>query len=117
MPRRLGSRFRRTCVRGFPGLRLLDHPDRFLRNDVGGSQMLGCGWRFGRLGIKLDVRGRLATKNIRYRLAGGLRSARLFLYQRLPVSDRDLIIIRMNFGKGQEAVTVPAVINEGGLER
>src|SRR5215208_1694769 len=73
MPRRLGSRFRRTCVRGFPGLRLLDHPDRFLRNDVGRSQMLGCGWSFGRLGIRLDVGGRLATKNIRYRLAGGLR--------------------------------------------
>ena len=37
--------------------------------------------------------------------------------QRLPVSDRDLIVIRMNFGESEKAVAVPAIVDEGGLER
>ena len=37
--------------------------------------------------------------------------------QRLPVGDRDLIIIRMNFAEGEKAVAVPAVVDEGGLQR
>ena len=39
-----------------------------------------------------------------------------FLKQRLPVGDRDLVIIRMDFGEGEEAVPVAAVIDEGGLQ-
>ena len=43
--------------------------------------------------------------------------ARLVLEQRLPVGDRDLVIVGMNFGEGEEAVAVAAVVDEGGLQR
>ena len=43
--------------------------------------------------------------------------AGLIIEQRLPVSDGNLVIIRMDFRKGEESVTVSAVIDEGGLER
>ena len=43
--------------------------------------------------------------------------ARFFVEQRLTVGDRNLIIIGVDFGEGEEAVTVPAVIDEGGLKR
>jgi hypothetical protein len=36
--------------------------------------------------------------------------------QRLPVGDRDLIIVRMDFAEGQEAVPVAAIFDEGGLQ-
>jgi hypothetical protein len=39
------------------------------------------------------------------------------LDQRLPVGDRNLVIIRMNFAEGQEAVAVAAIFDEGGLQR
>ena len=39
------------------------------------------------------------------------------LDQGLPVGDRNLIIIRVNFAEGQEAVPVAAVFDEGGLQR
>src|SRR3954467_11475069 len=67
--RRLGP----ACLRTFLRLRLLDHADRFLRDEIGGSQMFGRGWRFRWLGIRLDVGGRLAAENIRHRVAAGLR--------------------------------------------
>ena len=48
----------------------------------------------------------------------GVAMRALFLGdQRLPVGDRDLIVIRMDFGERQEAVAVAAVVDEGGLER
>jgi hypothetical protein len=37
--------------------------------------------------------------------------------QRLPVGDRNLIIIRMDFAEGQKTVTVAAVLDEGRLQR
>ena len=37
--------------------------------------------------------------------------------QRLPVGDRDLVVVGMDFRKRQEAVAVAAVVDEGGLER
>ena len=37
--------------------------------------------------------------------------------QRLPVSDRDLIVIRMDFAEREEAVTVAAVVDERRLKR
>ena len=37
--------------------------------------------------------------------------------QRLTVGDRNLIVVRMNFAEGQEAVAVAAIFDEGGLER
>ncbi len=42
----------------------------------------------------------------------------LFLVdQRLPVGDRDLVVVGMNFTERQEAVAIAAIIDEGGLER
>jgi len=41
----------------------------------------------------------------------------LGLDQRLPVGDRDLIIVGMDFAEGEEAVAVAAIFDEGGLER
>jgi hypothetical protein len=41
-----------------------------------------------------------------------------FLPQKgLPVGERDLVIIGVDFGEGQEAVAVAAVIDEGRLQR
>ena len=37
--------------------------------------------------------------------------------QRLPIGDRDLIIVRMDFAEGEEAVAVAAIFDEGGLQR
>jgi hypothetical protein len=37
--------------------------------------------------------------------------------QRLPVGDRDLVIVGMDFAEGQEAVPVAAILDEGGLQR
>ena len=39
-----------------------------------------------------------------------------FLEQRLTIRDRDLVIIRVDFGEGEKAVPVAAVIDEGGLK-
>ena len=39
------------------------------------------------------------------------------LDQRLTVGNRNLIIVRMNFAEGQEAVAVAAIFNEGRLQR
>src|ERR1700761_1259883 len=39
------------------------------------------------------------------------------LDQRLPVGDRDLIIVGMDFAEGEEAVPVAAIFDEGGLQR
>ena len=41
----------------------------------------------------------------------------LFLQERLPVGERDLIIVGMNFAEGQETVTVAAVVDERRLQR
>ena len=43
------------------------------------------------------------------------RRARLGVDQRLPVGDRDLVIVGMDFGKRQIAVAVAAVLDEGRL--
>ena len=42
---------------------------------------------------------------------------RLFLEKRLTIGDRNLIIVRMNFGKSEKAVSIAAVVNEGRLQR
>ena len=46
---------------------------------------------------------------------GALRAA-LFVDERLPVGDRDLIVVGMDFAEGEEAVTVAAVIDKGRLQ-
>jgi hypothetical protein len=37
--------------------------------------------------------------------------------QRLPVGNRDLVVVGMDFAEGEEAVAVTAIFDEGGLER
>nr|WP_283816633.1 hypothetical protein [Bradyrhizobium diazoefficiens] len=39
------------------------------------------------------------------------------LDQRLPVGDRDLVVVGMDFAEGEEAVAVATIFNESGLER
>jgi hypothetical protein len=41
----------------------------------------------------------------------------LGLNQRLPVGNRDLVVVGMDFAEGEEAVAVAAIFDEGGLER
>jgi hypothetical protein len=41
----------------------------------------------------------------------------LGLDQCLPVGDRDLVVVGMDFAEGEEAVAVAAIFNESGLER
>ncbi len=43
--------------------------------------------------------------------------ALLVLEQCLPVGHRDLVIIRVDFREGEEAVPVAAIVDEGGLQR
>ena len=38
------------------------------------------------------------------------------LDQRLPVGNRDLVIVGMDFAEGEEAVAVAAIFDEGGLQ-
>ena len=38
------------------------------------------------------------------------------LDQRLAIGDRNLIIVRMDFAEGEKAVTVAAILDEGGLQ-
>ena len=42
---------------------------------------------------------------------------RLLLEQGLTIGYRDLVVVGMNFSKGQEAVSVATVIHEGRLQR
>ncbi len=41
----------------------------------------------------------------------------LFGQQRLAILDRDAVVVRMDLAEGEEAVPVPAIFDEGGLER
>jgi hypothetical protein len=43
--------------------------------------------------------------------------ARLLFEQRLPVGDRDLVIVGVDFGESEEPVAVAAVVDEGCLQR
>ena len=46
-----------------------------------------------------------------------LRDCHFFGDQRLAVRDGDLIIIRMDLGKRQKAMTIPAIVDKGSLQR
>ena len=68
--------------------------------------------------------GRVAAADRRRLVVlGGLGVSRaafllgLLVEQGLTVGDRDLIVVGMNFSKGEEAVAVAAVIHEGRLKR
>ena len=47
----------------------------------------------------------------------GLGERGLLGQQRLPVSDRDLVVIGVNLREGEKAVAVAAVVDEGRLQR
>src|ERR1700719_1526777 len=47
----------------------------------------------------------------------GPRSALLLVDQRLPVGDRDLIVIGVNFAEGEKAMAVAAIVHESCLQR
>ena len=48
---------------------------------------------------------------------GGALLALLLGDQRLPVGDRDLVVVGMDFAEGQEAMAVAAIIDERRLQR
>ena len=48
---------------------------------------------------------------------GGALGALVLVDQRLPVGDRDLIVVGMDFAEGKKAVAIAAVVDEGGLQR
>ena len=69
------------------------------------------------LGAAVAVRPRRAAGAV---VGVGVGFALLALFlgdQRLPVGDRDLVVVRMDFRERQEAVAVAAVIDEGRLQR
>ena len=41
---------------------------------------------------------------------------RFFFKERLPIGDRNLIVVRMNFAEGKEAVAIAAIFDERGLQ-
>ena len=45
------------------------------------------------------------------------RGAGVGVDQRLPVGDRDLVVVRVDFGERQEAVAVAAILDERRLQR
>ena len=49
-------------------------------------------------------------------VVGGALCALFFVDQRLPIGDRDLLIVRMYFAEGQEAMAIAAVVDKGGLQ-
>ena len=48
---------------------------------------------------------------------GGALCALFLGDQRLPVGDRDLVVVGMDFAEGQKAVAIAAVVDEGRLQR
>jgi hypothetical protein len=48
---------------------------------------------------------------------GGALGALVLGDQRLPVGDRDLVIVGMDFAEGEKAVAIAAIVDEGGLQR
>src|SRR4029077_18784717 len=50
-------------------------------------------------------------------LLGLAMGAFVRLDQRLAIGDRDLVIVRMDFAEGEEAVAITAIFDEGRLQR
>src|SRR5690606_20232502 len=79
-----------------------------------------AGLRLGGDGRRVRLATRLLATRFLGRIVGVGRMrfgfgvlALLGLDQRLPVGDRDLVIIGVDFGEGEETVPVTAVIDEG----
>jgi hypothetical protein len=80
-------------------------PYRFARDPLGGASGAAMAWSAAATGAALD-------------LVLGVAMRTLFLRnQRLPVGNRDLIIVGMDFAEGQEAMAVTAIVDERGLQR
>ncbi|WP_271602881.1 hypothetical protein [Bradyrhizobium sp. CCBAU 45384] len=62
-------------------------------------------------------RAAAAVRTVLALLLGFAMSLLFGLDQRLPVGNRDLVIVGMDFAEGEEAVAVAAIFDEGGLER
>ena len=126
----LGDFFERVAAGadGFDGMFLV----RFAaaigsRGDLGRSGLAGSrrlfalrdGFVFGRLADRLGGLG--ALRAVAIALVGGdlgrLGGPRLLGDQRLPVGDRDLVIVGMDFAEGEEAVAIAAVVDERRLQR
>ena len=67
-------------------------------------------------GLRARLRAAAAVRPAVLFLFLGAGEGALFLDQRFAVGDRDLVVIRVDFGKGQKAVPVAAVIDEGRLQ-
>src|SRR5580704_10265772 len=83
-------------------------------------------WRFGELAaqsVVVAVRGRMpiaaaaAARAPVDLVVGGALGALFLVDQGLPVGDRDLVVVGVDFAKRQEAVAIAAVIDESGLQR
>ena len=75
-------------------------------------------FRCGALEIRAGFRAGLGQRRIGCGFGSGFRlfGFRFLAQQRLPVGDRDLIIVGMNFAESQEAVPIAAVVDECRLQ-
>ena len=112
--RRLGLRISRDILAG-RDLGCL------MRRSLGGEGGALNGFVAARVGtLAVSIAAAAGTAVAAMMIVGLLvvaRGARVGVDQRLPVGDRDLIIVRVDFGKRQEAVTVAAVLDERRLQR
>ena len=86
------------------------------RGDLGNGLVLGVACARARLVLARSAMAAAAALAARL-VVLVVRGQRLFLEQRLPVGDGDLIVVGVDFRKGEEAVPVAAVVDEGGLQR
>jgi hypothetical protein len=66
---------------------------------------------------RIAMAGAAAVAAILVLFLGFAMGALVGLDQGLPVGDRDLVIVGMDFAESQEAVAVTAIFDEGGLQR
>ena len=67
---------------------------------------------------QLQMRSAAGPVRHAFHIVRGIALRALFLgNERLPIGDRDLVVIRMDLAKRQEAVPMISVIDECGLQR
>ena len=125
-----GRGFRRA-VRGRVGVRFVIHRrTKRLVARGGRRRKFLVGDRIARRGFgklaahhRVAARGRMravATMSPRTAIdlvIGGALRALLLVDQGLPVGDRNLVVVGMDFAERKKTMTIAAVINEGGLQR
>ena len=102
---------------------VIQHSAASLTYDVSVSKLdvfcTGTALQFSGFFIGLGILGRPAGNvealDIVFLAASGL--GLLLGQQRLPVRHRDLVIIGMDFGEGQETLAIAAIFHKGGLQR